>query len=90
MTDVDDAELFAAIARGERGALERLYDRHAPTLFAMALHAAGDRPRAEDLVHDAFLALARHARQPGARCERVLGWLVSRMFELMRARSAEA
>ena len=48
--------------------LGRLYRRHAPALrlFARQWPAGG-----EDLVHDAFLALARQATPP----ERVLPWL---------------
>lgn len=75
-----DAALFAAMSRGARDALEALYDRHAKTLFVLAMHMAGDRARAEDLLHDTFLDLAQHARKPGATCPPVLRWLVQRLF----------
>jgi hypothetical protein len=77
---LDDPALFAAMARGDRDALAALYDRHATTLFAFALHMIGDRTRAEDLLHDTFLDLARHARAAGATCPPVLRWLVQRLF----------
>ena len=75
-----DAALFVAMSRGDRDALEMLYDRHARTLFVFAMQLAQDRARAEDLLHDTFLDLAHHARQPGASCPPVLRWLVQRLF----------
>lgn len=81
--DTDDAALFAALSRGDHRALDTLYDRHAPILYALAIHVVGDRTRAEDLLHDAFLALARHARSAGD-CSHALRWLVLRLFELAR------
>jgi len=75
-----DTALFTAMSRGDRDALGMLYDRHAKTLFALAMHVAQDRTRAEDLLHDTFLDLALHAREPGATCPPVLRWLVQRLF----------
>ena len=84
MTDADDAKLFAALARGDLEALEAVYDRHAPALFALAIHAVRDRGRAEDLLHDVFVELARFARARGAACDHVLRWLAVRLLELAR------
>jgi RNA polymerase sigma-70 factor (ECF subfamily) len=77
---LDEAALFAALAHGDRDALATLYDRHAKTLFALAMQLAGERARAEDLLHDTFLDLVRHAREPGVDCPPVLRWLVQRLF----------
>ena len=77
---MDDTALLAAMSRGDRGALSSLYDRHAKTLFALAMQLVQDRPRAEDLLHDTFLDLAHHARAPGTPCASVLRWLVQRLF----------
>jgi RNA polymerase sigma-70 factor, ECF subfamily len=82
--DTDDAALLAALSRGDHRALDTLYDRHAPILFALAIHVVGDRTRAEDLLHDVFLDLARHAKVPGASCPHVVRWLVLRLFERTR------
>lgn len=68
------------MGRGDRDALAALYDRHAATLFAFALHMVGDRARAEDLLHDTFLDLARHAQKTTAASPPVLRWLVQRLF----------
>jgi len=82
--DVRDAALFAALSRGDAAALEQLYDAHASIVFAVALHQLGNRDRAEDCLHDVFLELAHHAREPGVQCPRVLRWLVVRVFEHKR------
>jgi len=77
----DDAALYAALARGDPSALAALYDRHAGVVFRLALHAEHrDLQRAEDRVHDVFLALARAARR-GTPILHVLRWLVVRVFE---------
>jgi RNA polymerase sigma-70 factor, ECF subfamily len=78
--DATDQELFAAIARNDRSALGALYDRHARVVFALALHVIGERQKAEDLIHDLFLDLARAARG-GHRIDRVLRWLVTEVMD---------
>jgi RNA polymerase sigma-70 factor (ECF subfamily) len=81
---MNEAVLFVAMSRGDRDALEVLYDRHAPLLLGLAMRLVHERPRAEDLLHDAFLGLARHAREPGATCPHVLRWLALRLVSLAR------
>ncbi|HEV7554752.1 MAG TPA: sigma factor [Kofleriaceae bacterium] len=76
----DDATLYAALARGDHGALSALYDRHAAIVFKIAMHLTHDRKLADDLVHDAFLDLARAARR-GTPVLHVLRWLILRLFE---------
>ena len=83
MTTSTDSELFAAIARGDPDAVGGLYDRHASIVFALALHVVGDRARAEELVHDTFLALVR-AAQAGLPVRHVLRWLIVKVVELAR------
>ena len=79
--DDDDATLFVQLSQGNTGALGAIYDRHAPVVYAVALHVVGERARAEDLVHDTFLALAQFARRPGVSPPRVLRWLVLQLLE---------
>ena len=57
----DDPTLFAAIARGDSGALASLYDRHAPLLFALCLRILRDRSAAEEVIGDVFFELWRRA-----------------------------
>lgn len=72
-----DAELVVLISRRDLQAAACLYDRHAPTLFALALRIVRDRPLAEDVVHDAFLTVAERASQYTPERGMVLAWLVT-------------
>jgi RNA polymerase sigma factor (sigma-70 family) len=53
----DDASLAQRIRSGDREALGELYDRYASVALATALRVVSDRGQAEDVVHDAFLAV---------------------------------
>lgn len=53
----------------------RLYREHAPTAFKLALrYGRGDRQWAEDLVHDVFVEVHRHAQRI-AEMESPGGWI---------------
>ncbi len=54
---MDDAGLAGRIRDGDREALGELYDRHAAQALAVAFRVVGDRAAAEDIVHDAFVAV---------------------------------
>jgi RNA polymerase sigma-70 factor (ECF subfamily) len=75
----EDAALIAAIVRGEREALGRLYDRHAPLLLALAVRILGDRALAEDVLHDVVLEAWHRARDFDPARGNVRAWLVTRM-----------
>jgi RNA polymerase sigma-70 factor, ECF subfamily len=66
---------LAACARGERFALQTLYEREGRWLLGVALRLVGDRARAEDVLHDAFLQIWRGAAgfQPALGSAR--GWI---------------
>lgn len=53
----DDASLTQRIRSGDREALGELYDRYASVALATALRVLSDRELAEDVVHDAFVAV---------------------------------
>jgi RNA polymerase sigma-70 factor (ECF subfamily) len=57
----DDARLVARMAAGDRAAFAAIYDRFSRPLHATALRIVRDPAEAQDLVHDAFVALWRHA-----------------------------
>ena len=61
MTDsahaLDDQLLAERLRSGDREALGLLYDRYAPVAMAVAVRVVSDRELAEDLVHDAFVAM---------------------------------
>jgi RNA polymerase sigma-70 factor (ECF subfamily) len=72
-----DAALLAAVAGGDPRALGDLYDRHAKLAFVLALRLVGDRRAAEDVVHDAFLAIWRGAATFRTDRGNVRSWLVA-------------
>lgn len=61
--DIDEAELVASAKAGSRRAFDRLIERHAPRLLALAARTLGNGPDAEDAVQNAlasaWLALGR-------------------------------
>lgn len=53
----EDARLLQRIAQGDKAAFATLYDRFSRPLYATALRVVADPAEAQDLVHDAFVAL---------------------------------
>ena len=85
-----DARLADRIRSGDAGALGELYDRYAPTAFAVALRVVGGRDEAEDVVHDAFVAVWRKIDRFDAQRGSLRGWLMTvvrnRAIDRVRAR----
>lgn len=84
----EDTELLRRIAEGEVDALGALYDRHASTLYPIALRILRDRSEAEDVLHDSFVAVSERARQFVPDRGSVIAWLVTlvRNLSIDRAR----
>jgi RNA polymerase sigma-70 factor, ECF subfamily len=59
---VSDGELIQRTGRGDRAALETLYERYARAVLGLALRRLGDRGRAEDAVQETFVSIWRAAR----------------------------
>ena len=57
--DVDDLELHRRLSTGDRDAFDALYRRYAPTAYGLAYRLTGQQMLAQDVVHDAFMALWR-------------------------------
>lgn len=76
MSDID-VELVRRIGSGDRDALGELYDRYASQAMAVAVRVVRDRGRAEDLVHDAFVAIWQKAGSFDATRGSVRGWLLT-------------
>jgi RNA polymerase sigma-70 factor (ECF subfamily) len=55
----DDNECMARLAAGDANALRELYQRHGRALLRFSSAMCRSRQAAEDLVHDAFVALLR-------------------------------
>jgi RNA polymerase sigma-70 factor (ECF subfamily) len=75
----EDRAWMAQVARGDRQALGRLYDRHGPAMLGLACRILRSRGDAEDLVHDVFLEAWAKARafDPGRGAVR--SWLLMRV-----------
>ncbi len=54
-----DLELHRRLGDGERAAFEELYRRYGGSAFGLALRVTGQEVLAQEVVHDAFLALWR-------------------------------
>lgn len=72
-----DVELLRAIGGGDVRAVGALYDRYAPTLLPLAIRIVRDRAEAEDVLHDAFVAVADRAGQYSEERGSVVAWLVT-------------
>jgi RNA polymerase sigma factor (sigma-70 family) len=57
--DRDDIELHRRLSAGDQSAFEELYRRYAPASFGLAYRLTAQHVLAQDVVHDAFLALWR-------------------------------
>jgi RNA polymerase sigma-70 factor (ECF subfamily) len=57
--DVDDLDLHRRLSAGDRGAFDQLYRRYAPSAYGLAYRLTGQQMLAQDVVHDAFMALWR-------------------------------
>ena len=92
MTDEreSDARLAERIRAGQAQALGELYDRYAGTALAVALRVVADRTEAEDVVHDAFVAVWRKIDRFDAGRGSLRAWLLTvvrnRAIDRVRAR----
>jgi RNA polymerase sigma factor (sigma-70 family) len=57
--DVEDLELHRRLLDGDRDAFDELYGRYSPTAYGLAYRLTGQQILAQDVVHDAFMALWR-------------------------------
>jgi len=72
-----DEDLLTRIAGGDLDATGELYDRYATILFPLALRIVRDRAEAEDVLHDAFVAVGDRAGQYSRDRGTVGAWLVT-------------
>jgi RNA polymerase sigma-70 factor (ECF subfamily) len=86
--DALDAGAMARILDGDDAAVAELYDRHAAFVFGVALKIVRDHTEAEDVVHDAFIAVVERADQFKPERGSLVAWLVTtvRNLALDRAR----
>jgi RNA polymerase sigma-70 factor (ECF subfamily) len=75
---IPDAELVAAMARGDADALGTLYDRHAGQMLALAKRIVVTATAAEDIVQDVFLEAWKKAKSYDPERGGVKAWLLLR------------
>jgi RNA polymerase sigma factor (sigma-70 family) len=57
--DREDLELHRRLSGGDRAAFDDLYRRYGPPAYGLAYRLTGQQILAQDVVHDAFMALWR-------------------------------
>jgi RNA polymerase sigma-70 factor (ECF subfamily) len=86
--DALDASAMNRIREGDGEAIAEIYDRYAAMAFGLALKIVRDGVEAEDVVHDAFVAVVERADQYRSERGTVVAWLITtvRNLSLDRAR----
>ena len=86
----EDLSLVQRISEGQEEALQQLHRRYAPLVFHLACRVL-DRPAAEEVVQDTFLAVWRKAGDFDSARGSIRTWLLSiarhRMLDELRTRS---
>lgn len=72
-----DRELMQRVARGDEEALALLYDRHAATVYGLALRLTGSKQESEEVVQDVFLRVWQHAARFDDRLGSLGSWLTA-------------
>jgi RNA polymerase sigma-70 factor, ECF subfamily len=87
--EASDEALISRLIERDATAVRVLYDRHAATIYAVALALTRDVHEAEDLVQDAFLALWQHAASFDVRRGCARSWLLAivrhRALDMLRS-----
>jgi RNA polymerase sigma-70 factor (ECF subfamily) len=91
-TGGDDAALAAAIADGDQGALNVVYERHADSCFGLARRIVLERSLAEEVVQEVFVRLWREPERFDATRGTLRAFLLAqvhgRSVDLLRAETA--
>jgi RNA polymerase sigma-70 factor (ECF subfamily) len=65
MTASTDEALYIALLDGDMAAFDELYRRYERPLFGFIVRQLGERDEAEDVFHEAFIAILKpHGREP--------------------------
>jgi RNA polymerase sigma-70 factor (ECF subfamily) len=86
----DDAAAVLRMVAGSEAALEHIYDRYAPAIFAAAYRLTSDRGTAEEVVQETFLALWNRAESFDSTVGSLSAWLhaIARNRAIDRLRAA--
>ncbi len=87
---LSDEELMAAIALGDEAALQSLYQRHSPAVFALCLRILDDRRDAEEVLLEVFFEIWDRADryQPTRGAVRTYVVMLARSRAIDRVRKA--
>ncbi|GAP96943.1 sigma-70 family RNA polymerase sigma factor [Leptolyngbya sp. NIES-2104] len=87
----DDFSLIKRIAQQDQAAMATLYDRYAPTLYAVAFQTLGSVQESEEVVLDVFAQVWRTAIRFEAAKTQVDTWLfiITRSHTLARLRTMQ-
>jgi RNA polymerase sigma-70 factor (ECF subfamily) len=81
-----------AVAAGDVGALDHLYERYGAMAYSIALRITGEPASAEDVVQEAFIGAWRNAPRYAAERGSVRAWILSivhhRAIDAVRRRRA--
>ena len=80
--DRADAQAMVRLRSGDTSAIAELYDRHGGTAFGLALKILREEGEAEDVVHDAFVAVVQRVDQYHPERGTVAAWLVTTVRNL--------
>jgi RNA polymerase sigma-70 factor (ECF subfamily) len=72
---LSDEMLIARVARGDRTALETLYDRHAGIVLGICIKITGERATAEDVLQETFWRVWQNASTYQTQRGSFTGWL---------------
>lgn len=89
-TERTDAELLAAIADGDRGALRVLHERHAAWVLSRLRRRCGDDDVVREAVQDTFVAVWRSAGRwdgSGEPAAWIWGIAIRRLIGVLRTRN---
>jgi RNA polymerase sigma-70 factor (ECF subfamily) len=88
----EDGRVLEAIRRGDARALEELYRRHSPRLYALLLRMLRETADAEETLQETFIDAWRRATEYAVSRGSVEAWLItiarSRAIDRMRNRGA--
>ncbi|MBC7367798.1 MAG: sigma-70 family RNA polymerase sigma factor [Undibacterium sp.] len=91
---VVDARLLTLVASGDRAAFAQLYDRFSRPLYATAHRILNDATEAQDIVHDAFVAVWEKASTFETTRGTAFSWAVTltrnRAIDRLRSRRRRA